>query len=119
LKAESAGTLEQILKRLVGSRPFVELGKKRGTGLVWPREFQAEGGLGCYWCKSLPKQLREETVYLAYTSTSVFIIKGSQDRNSNRIGAWKQELMQRPWRRAAYGLFPMACSACFLFFLIN
>jgi hypothetical protein len=26
----------------------------------------------------------------------------SQDRNSSRAGTWKQELMQRPWRGAAY-----------------
>ena len=25
-------------------------------------------------------------------------IEGSQDRNTNRTGTWKQELMQRPWR---------------------
>ena len=41
--------------------------------------------------------------------------EGSQDRNSNRAGSWRQELMQRPWRDAAYWLcFPMACSASFL-----
>jgi hypothetical protein len=40
-------------------------------------------------------------VYLADTATSLFIIEGSQDRNSNRT-----ELMQRPWRDAAYWLAP-------------
>jgi hypothetical protein len=30
------------------------------------------------------KHMGEETVYLAYTSISLFIIEGSQDRNSNR-----------------------------------
>jgi hypothetical protein len=29
------------------------------------------------------KQLREERTYSAYISTSLFIIEGSQDRNSN------------------------------------
>jgi len=28
-------------------------------------------------------------------------------------GTWRQKLMQRPWRNAAYGLLPIACSACF------
>ena len=32
------------------------------------------------------KQLGEERVYLAYTSTLKFITEGSQDRNSNRLG---------------------------------
>ena len=36
-------------------------------------------------------------VYLAYTSTSLFITEGSQDRNSNQAGTWRQELMQEPW----------------------
>jgi hypothetical protein len=31
---------------------------------------------------------------LAYTCTALFIIEGSQDRNSNRAGALRQELMQ-------------------------
>jgi hypothetical protein len=34
--------------------------------------------------------------------SSLFITGGSQDRNSNRAGTWKQELMQRPWRNTAY-----------------
>ena len=50
------------------------------------------------------KQVGEERVYSAYTSTLLFITKGSQDRNSHRAGTWRQELMQRPWRSAAYWL---------------
>ena len=39
----------------------------------------------------------------------------SQDkRNSSRAGTWMLELMQRPWRDAAYWLVPLACSSCFL-----
>ena len=49
-----------------------------------------------------PKHLGEEKVYLAYASTPQFIIEGSQGRNSSRAGTWRQELMQRPWRGAAY-----------------
>jgi hypothetical protein len=41
---------------------------------------------------------------LAYTSISLFIIKGTQVRNSNRAGTWRQELMQSPWMNAAYWL---------------
>jgi hypothetical protein len=37
-------------------------------------------------------------------STSQFIIQGSQDRNSNRAGSWRQELMRRPWRVLLAGL---------------
>ena len=40
--------------------------------------------------------------------------QGSQDRNSNRVETWRQELMQTPWRGAAYWLLSLACSACFL-----
>ena len=47
------------------------------------------------------KQVGEERVYSAYTSTLLFITKGSQDWNSNMAGFWRQELMQRPWRAAA------------------
>jgi hypothetical protein len=47
------------------------------------------------------KQVGEERVYSAYSSTLLFITKGSQDRNSHRAGTWKQELMQRSWRGVA------------------
>jgi len=33
-------------------------------------------------------------------------LKETQDRNSHRTGTWRQELMQRPWRVAAYWLAP-------------
>jgi hypothetical protein len=46
------------------------------------------------------KQVGEEKVYLAYTSISLFITEGSQDRNSSRAGIWRQELIQRPGRVA-------------------
>jgi hypothetical protein len=50
------------------------------------------------------KQVGEERAYLAYTSLSSFIIKEIQDKNSSRAGTWRQKLMQRPWRSAAYWL---------------
>jgi hypothetical protein len=43
----------------------------------------------------------EGRVYLDYAFRSLFINEGSQGRNSNIKGTWRQELMQRPWRGAA------------------
>ena len=51
-------------------------------------------------------QVGEEQVYLAYTSISLFNTEGRQDRDSNRAGTWRQELMQRPW-----GCCSLACSS--------
>jgi hypothetical protein len=50
------------------------------------------------------KQVGEERIYSAYTSTLLFITKGSQDRITHRAGTWRQELMQRPWRDVPYWL---------------
>jgi hypothetical protein len=44
------------------------------------------------------KQVGEERVYSAYTSTCCL----SQDWNSHKAGNWRQELMQKVWRNAAY-----------------
>jgi hypothetical protein len=52
------------------------------------------------------RQVGKERVYLVYTSTVLFIIKGIQDKNSNRAATWRQELMQRPWRGLAFWLAP-------------
>ena len=61
---------------------------------------------GFYSCTNImiEKQVGEERVYSAYTSTLLFITKGSQDWNSSRSGTWRQELTQKPWRDAAYWL---------------
>ena len=48
------------------------------------------------------KQVGEERVYLAYTSALLLITEGSQDKKSGQGRILTQELMQRPWRRAAY-----------------
>jgi hypothetical protein len=53
-------------------------------------------------------------VSLAYTSLVLFIIKGSQERISNGAGTWRQELMQRLWRGAAYWLTPPALLSLYL-----
>lgn len=48
------------------------------------------------------RQVEEERVYLAFTSTLLFITEGSQERNLRRAEGWREELMQRPWISAAY-----------------
>ena len=58
------------------------------------------------------RQVVEERFYSAYTSTFLFITKGSQDWNSSRSGSWI-------WCRGHGGMFltgflSLACSACFL-----
>jgi hypothetical protein len=58
------------------------------------------------------KQVGEERVYSAYTSTLLFITNGGQDWNSSRSGS-------RSWWRVhggmlLTGLLPLACSGCFL-----
>ena len=52
---------------------------------------------GYYCCDKTPrpKQLGEERVYLASFSTSLLIIEGSQDRDSNKVGTWRQEKIKR------------------------
>jgi len=55
------------------------------------------------------KQIGEERVCLVYTSILPSITEGSQDRNPNKAGTWRQELRQRPWRVLLTGLLSMAC----------
>jgi hypothetical protein len=50
------------------------------------------------------KQIWEKSVYSAYTTILLFIIEKIQDRNSTRIGTWRQELMQRSCRAVVYCL---------------
>jgi hypothetical protein len=40
----------------------------------------------------------------AYKSTSLFSLEGSQDRCSDRAGTQRQDLIERPWKGAAYWL---------------
>jgi hypothetical protein len=52
------------------------------------------------------KQVKEKRVCLAYDVTPLFTVEGSQDRNPHGAGAWRQEMMQRPQKFAAYWLAP-------------
>jgi hypothetical protein len=52
------------------------------------------------------KETGEERIYLAYISIPLFIIEGSQDRNSNRAETWRQMLMLRLWTSIAHLLAP-------------
>ena len=45
------------------------------------------------------KQVGEERVYF-----HLYFTEGRKDRSSNRAGTWRQKLMQRSWRGAAYWL---------------
>jgi len=48
------------------------------------------------------RRLGEERVYFTHSSTEQVTIQSSEGRNSHRAGTWRQELIQRPWRGAAY-----------------
>jgi hypothetical protein len=57
------------------------------------------------------KQIGEERIYLVYTSFLLFIIKGSQNRNSEQGRNLEAEA---DTKTMVYWLVPMACSAYFL-----
>lgn len=57
------------------------------------------------------KKLGKERVYFPCDSILLFIVEGSQSRNSNRTWTWRQELMQRHGGVLITGLLPMTCSA--------
>jgi len=79
------------------------------------QQFRGCLGQGFYSCTNImtKKQVGEERVYSAYTSTWLSITKGSQYWISSRSGS-------RSWCRGhggmlLTGLLPLACSACFLY----
>jgi hypothetical protein len=51
---------------------------------------------------------------LAYISPALTLTKGSQDRNSSRVGIERQKLMQRPWRGETYWLLTRLAQSDFL-----
>lgn len=48
------------------------------------------------------KHVREERFCFAYNSRQQCITKGSHDKNSGRLGTFRQELMQKPWKSTTY-----------------
>jgi hypothetical protein len=52
------------------------------------------------------KKVEEEWIYLAYGSTLLFITEGSQGKNSNKTGTWRQGLIPGSRRSPAYWLVP-------------
>lgn len=51
---------------------------------------------------TMTKSKLEKKRFLWLTYSNSQFTKGSQGRNSNQEGTWMQELMQKPWRDAAY-----------------
>ena len=49
----------------------------------------------------------EEKGLFGLTSISLSITEGTPGRNLNRAGTWRQELIQRPVRGAAYWFAPL------------
>jgi hypothetical protein len=60
----------------------------------------------------IKKQVGEERDYSTYTSTLVFITKGSQDWNSSRSGS--RSCCRGHGGMLLTGLLPLACSVCCL-----
>jgi hypothetical protein len=72
---------------------------------------------GFYFCTNImtKKQVGEKRVNPVYTSTLLFITKGSQDRNSHKGRNLESEADAEGHGGMLHaGLFPLACSACFL-----
>lgn len=63
------------------------------------------------------KQTGEDKFYLTYTLPHHFIIRESQNRNSNMTGTLRQKLIQRPWKNVAYWL--VLQGLLYFFFLIK
>jgi hypothetical protein len=60
------------------------------------------------------KKVGEERVYSVYTSTLLFITKGSQDRNSHRAGTWRQEFAEVMEGCCLLACFPWLAQLAFL-----
>jgi hypothetical protein len=59
-------------------------------------------------------QVGEGRVYSVYTSTLLFITKGSQDRNSYGVELGGRSGCRSPGGIVLTDLLPLDCSACFL-----
>ena len=108
---------EQLQSGGMGDQCSIQM--VQSIGLVTKETHQDQGKKRClnqcqYCCDetSQPKKLDEERVYSAYTSTSQFIINGSQDRQLKQgrhleAGADTEVL-------EGCLLFLVVCTACFL-----
>jgi hypothetical protein len=76
-----------------------------GTSSLPPRWALRRGD---YCCDETPEPKRTGKGRADFTRRSMwpFIIQSNEGRNSVRAGTWRQELMQRPGRDAAYWLAP-------------
>jgi hypothetical protein len=99
----SLGYMKNYLKKLRSQRAFAYM------VFIYNFSFQNCLSQGFYSCTNImtKKQVGEERVYWAYTSTSLFITKGSQDWNSSRSESSHGGMFFT-------GLLPLACSACSL-----
>lgn len=61
-----------------------------------------------------PKQVGEKRIYLVYNSVSLCIMRGSQDKSSNRARTWRWSLTRRHGGMLLIDLRPIACLACFV-----
>lgn len=104
------GNKPQVLWKSHLSSPKYHIKLKRKVVTVCLNQGYYRGEKNPPWLKNLGKK----GAYSAYSSTSLLISKGSQNRNSNRT--WRQELSWGSGGEALLtGLLPMAASACFLF----
>jgi hypothetical protein len=102
-----AGLSGIILNALCGGCPLAlsQLGTRMGRMLRRGEWKPSASPSASVFCSSWPKQLGEERVYSTYGSISLYIIKGSQHRNSQpgkNLEAGADDA--RPQRRATYWL---------------
>lgn len=70
------------------------------------RHLSLPGLLLLWWNTVIKSNLGQKGFTWLTLTTSPFIIKGSQERNSNKTRTWTQKLMQRTWKGAVYWVVP-------------
>lgn len=66
------------------------------------RHLSLPGLLLLWWNTVIKSNLGQKGFTWLTLTTSLFIIKGSQERNSNKTRTWRQKLMQRTWKGVVY-----------------
>lgn len=79
---------------------------------TWISWWAQLGFLLLQWNTITKRQTGEESVCLVHISISLFVIQGSQNRNSNK--GRNLELVQRPWRVLHTDFLLRTCSSSFL-----